>query len=71
MNRKFMPKSDFSKWTPLTTVAEWVPFLSSRHLRDVQVVHLPLKYIIHTLSLFWTSLCQCWKGFCVLFILID
>lgn len=22
MNRKFMPKSDFSKWTPLTTVAE-------------------------------------------------
>jgi len=26
MNRKFMSKADFSTWTPLETVAEWVLF---------------------------------------------
>lgn len=25
MNRKFMPKADFSTWTPLEYIAEWVP----------------------------------------------
>lgn len=29
MNRKWMPKADFSSWTPLDFIAEQVPFDSS------------------------------------------